>query len=408
MREENGFVLATGMIVLMIVMLLGIAVVQMVTAQTHQSGHEENGEAAFNLAESALDAEADQLQHAWPNSSANAWTTACTNATTSSFTGCPGPSLTASLASTYAGVQYSNPTWSVQVLDDTNGGSYSDSMVGVAPAWDSNQNNNLWIRASATVNGQKRTVAAEITRQITVIPLPHNVITAGGVFTSNDGNKVIIESKDPNSGLSGPVALRCTTASPPSYQSSCTGWDPGKGQLDPSGNYQTGYQDPNGGSSALPSTALDSLRATAQSNGTYYNGTCPPAGQTGIVFVDNASCTYNSNTTWNSAATPGALIFYNGTLTFNANVNFYGIIYLADQMAGANPPPCSPGRQNGPVMTVHGGGTLYGAIFVDNCGTVDAGDSAFNVQYNSSAFGGFSSYATPSMAKNTFRIVSNG
>jgi hypothetical protein len=59
-------------------------------------------------------------------------------------------------------------------------------------------------------------------------------------------------------------------------------------------------------------------------------------------------------------------------------------------------------------MTVHGGGTLHGAIFVDNCGTVDAGDSAFNVEYDSSAFGGFSSYATPSMAKNTFRIVSNG
>jgi Tfp pilus assembly protein PilX len=100
MREENGFVLATGMIVLMIVMLLGIAVVQMVTAQTHQSGHEENGEAAFNLAESALDAEADQLQHSWPNSSANAWTTACTNASASSFTGCPGPSLSARFSST--------------------------------------------------------------------------------------------------------------------------------------------------------------------------------------------------------------------------------------------------------------------------------------------------------------------
>jgi type II secretory pathway pseudopilin PulG len=407
MREENGFVLATGMIVLMIVMLLGIAVVQMVTAQTHQSGHEENGEAAFNLAESALDAEAAQLQNSWPNSSASAWTTACTNASASSFTGCPGPSLTTSFSSTYSGVQYANPTWSVQVLDDTNGGSYSDSMVGVAPAWDSNQNNNLWIRASATVNGQKRTVAAEITRQITVIPLPHNVITAGGVFTSNDGNKVIIESKDPNSGLSGPVALRCTTAVA-SYQSSCAGWDPNKGQLDPSGNFQTGYIDPNGGTSALPSTALDSLRSSAKSNGTYYNGTCPPAGQTGVVFVDNASCTYQANTTWNSAASPGALIFYNGTATFNGNLDFYGIVYMADQMPGAQGLPCTPGHQNGPVMTVHGGGTLHGAIFVDNCGTVDAGDSAFNVEYDSSAFGGFSSYATPSMAKNTFRIVSNG
>jgi hypothetical protein len=47
-------------------------------------------------------------------------------------------------------------------------------------------------------------------------------------------------------------------------------------------------------------------------------------------------------------------------------------------------------------------------LFVDKCGTVDAGSSAYNLVYDTKAFGGVTTFATPSLAQNTFRIVSNG
>jgi hypothetical protein len=296
------------------------------------------------------------------------------------------------------------------VIDDTgSGGSnyYDDTLAGSAPAYDSNGDNTLWVRAQATINGQTRAVVAQMVRQVQTVALPQNVITAGSTYTSNNGNKVIIQSQDPSSGTSGPVALRCgTSTTQPAYQSSCAGWDPKQGQLNPASNYQTGYVDPNGGYSTLSPTTLQQIKQTAIANGTYYPaGTCPPAGQSGVVYVENADCTYQT-TTFNSATSPGALVFAAGTLTFNGNVNFYGIVYMANGQ-GTDTGQCTPADTNGPVFEVHGTGSLYGAVFVDKCGSVDAGSSAYNIQFSANAFGGLRSYATPGLAKNTFRILAS-
>jgi Tfp pilus assembly protein PilX len=409
-REEGGFDIATGIIIVFVTLVLGFAALQIVDVQTHQTGHEQAGEAAFNLAESALDAEASQLMMSWP-SSAPGWTATC-NQATAPATGCPGTSLTSSFNSTYAGVQFRNPVWQVQVLGVTPGGLsatyYNDALASAAPHYDPSGSNKLWIRAQATVAGQTRVVAAEVSRQTHVISLPHNVITAGGVYTSNNGNKIIIESKDPNSGLTGPVALRCTIGpGGPSITDPCAGWDASHGQLDPAGNYQDGYTNPNGTYQALAPQDLQSLIDTAQSNGTLYNGVCPPAGQSGVVVVENISCSYTANMTWNSATAPGMLIFTNGTVDFNGTLNFYGIIYMADQQGAPGPCTSSKLSQDGTVFTVHGNGTLFGALFVDNCGVVDAGSSAFNIEYDSSAWMGAAAYNTPALAKNTFQVVAH-
>ncbi len=127
-----------------------------------------------------------------------------------------------------------------------------------------------------------------------------------------------------------------------------------------------------------------------------------------MVFVENADCTYNSNTNWNSLAVPGALIFASGSLTLNGTVNFYGVLYMANgQGTAPSSGACQAAQTNGPVVTVHGGGAINGAIFVDKCGTIDAGSAKFDVVYDSSAFGSFQAFATPSLAKNTFRIMPN-
>jgi Tfp pilus assembly protein PilX len=414
-RKEAGFVLPTAIIVMFVIALLAFVVLKTTDVQTHQTGHETSGEASFNMAESALDAESIQLQSSWPSTSA--WPV-CTNASAQA-TGCPVSAINQAFNSQYAGVSFSgqNVTWNLQVLDDpTIGGTdysqfYSDSLVGTAANYDQNGDNKLWVRASATINGQTRTVVAQVTRQMQALNLPRNVITAGDVYTSNNGNKVIIDSTDSTSGLSGPVALRCTpqlgpggTPLPPTEGAYCTGWDQGQGQLSPQGNYLTGYP----GMQTLSSFDLNLLRTTAQENGTYYPpGQCPPAGTAGIVFVEDADCVYQANTTWNSQSAPGALIFAAGTVDFQGTLNFYGIIYMANQQVQAPNGGCNLGNINGPVLTVHGNGTLYGGIFVDGCGSVDAGSSAFNVQFDSNAFNGMVAYALPALAKNTFREVAS-
>jgi Tfp pilus assembly protein PilX len=425
-HEESGSALIAAIIILFIIFGLGMAALATSDVQTHQTGHETAGEAAFNLAESALDAEGYRLQQTWATAT-NYMTSPCNQSATPTSL-CPGTAVTSSFTSSYAGQLFANPQWSTQIVDVVSPESptyYTDSVRGSVPAYDSQKNNKLWVRAQATVGGQTRIVVAEMVRQPQVISLPKTVITAGGVYTSNDGNKIIIESQDnaqPSTGA-GPLNIRCGTGgTTPTYGGSCAGWDPNKGQLDPSGNYQAGYQDPN---SNYPNEALSDgdialLRATAQAQQTYYNGVCPTS-LNGLVFVDNppgGNCTYTSGS-FNgpytsspctlaspcpaSTATPGAIIFGSGTLEFNGPVNYFGVIYMV------NPPHTSATctTPNGPIFTIHGGASVFGGIFVDNCGSVDAGDSAANVEFDSAAFGGVLAYSTPALAKNTFQILSN-
>jgi Tfp pilus assembly protein PilX len=407
--HEDGFALVSAIMILFILMMLGLALLSTADVQTRATGHEVAGEASFNLAESVLDAETLQLDTFWPNSPSNAYPP-CDQGTTPA-TGCPGTALTSRFTSAYAGPDFATtPTWNVQVIDDSGGPSYySDSLVGSAQSYDANGDSKLWVRADVRIGGQRKIVVAQVVRQSSVISLPSNVLTAGGVFTSNNGNKVIIEAKDPNSGLTGTVDLRCTTSSSPTNSNPCAGWDATKGQLDPAGAYQTGYVDPGGSYSSISPGNMAALKQTAIANNTYYpTGTCPPAGTAGVVYVENANCTYNSNATWNSLATPGALIFASGTLTINGTVNFYGILYMANgQGLAPNSGPCTAAQANGPILTVHGGGAINGAVFIDKCGTVDAGSDKFDIVYDSNAFGSFQSFATPALAKNTFRIMPN-
>jgi hypothetical protein len=402
-HKEDGFAVVTAILILFIILMLGLAAMQTGDVQTHQTGHEVAGEAAFNLAESALNAEADQLDSSWPTSS-NPWIQTC-NQSSAATTGCPGTTVTNSFTTQYAGVGYRNSQWSVQVVDDSGASPnyYSDALLP-GYAYDSNGDGRLWVRAQATIWGQKRIVVAQVVRTQQVMALPQSVITSGGVYTSNNGNKVIIEAKDPNSGLTGTVDVRCSASAPDwGNDSTCAGWDPKQGQLDPASAWQAG--NPTGSFSTLSGDSLNALRQTAWENGTYYPTGCPPEGTVGIVFVEDAICKYTTAATWGSDSTPVALIVNRGTVEINGKVQFYGIIYAADAQ-GTPSSGCT--TQNGPVVTVHGGGALHGAIFVDNCGTVDAGDDKFDVVYDTAVFGGFYSYSTPVLAKNTFRIMPNG
>ena len=207
-RNEGGFALPVALLMMFICLLLGLATLETVTSETHQSGYEVANEASFNVAESVIDAESLQLQNSWPGTSAAAYPTTC-NQSSTPVTGCPGTGLTTSLASTYSGPSYSNISWSVVVLDDNGSGGanyYSDSLSTATPlvTYDANTDNRLWVRAQATVRGQKTIVVTQVVRTTQAVSLPQSTIVAGGVSTENNGNKIIIEATDPSSGLTGP------------------------------------------------------------------------------------------------------------------------------------------------------------------------------------------------------------
>jgi hypothetical protein len=400
-------VLNTAMIVLAVFVTLSLAVVAIVDVQTNQSGRERSGEAAFEVASSALQAEAYQLQLAWPVNAAGALPPC--NQSSAQVVGCEGTALTQELAAT-PGPDYAHATWSARVLDDDPSAPtyYSPALLG-GVAWDANGDQRMWVWATATTNGQTRTVVEQVMRRLTTVALPENLVTANAVYTSNDGNKVIMEASDPASGVTGTVDVRCTASAPAYGQGNCLGWDGGKGQLDPGGTagYTSGYVSPTGTSSTLTPAQLQALTSTAQANGTLYSG-CPPDPTSGIVVVTGAvACSYTNSTTpvppWNSPSAPGALIFLNGSVTFGGAERFYGVLYMANE--SGPPPPCS---LSGPTLaTVHGGAQLYGAVFADGCGVINAGDSANNLNFSLAGLGGLRSDQAATPVQGTFQVVPN-
>jgi hypothetical protein len=346
----------------------------------------------------------------------------CRQSSTTSST-CPESAIAEGFNRTYAGSVYKSPTWSVQLVDDNVSGVadanyYADSILSNAGLahYDSNGDNKFWIRASATIAGQTRTVVSQVSRQSYVVDLPQNVITSGGVITNNNGNKIIIEAKDSTSGLSGTVAVRCNPAGnppTPTYRDPCAGWDPKHGQLDPASNYTLGYTDPTASYQTLSTSEIDALRQSAEFGGTYYSaGTCPTFGTAGVLFVENADCSYTSNAQWGSDTNPVAIIVAQGTLTINAS-KIYGIIYMANGQGTAptNGVCASTSPPQNTVVTIGGSGAIHGGLFIDRCGTAavgdKGGDNGFDIAYDTAVFNGFRTYASPSLALSTFRVIGN-
>jgi Tfp pilus assembly protein PilX len=429
MRDESGSVLVTALILMIVAFGLGYAALAATDVQTHQTGYETAGEAAFNLAESALDAQARLLQLNWPGTTAS--TATCNQSSPSSST-CPGTAVTNSFSSTYAGHEYSNPTWSTQIGGACPTSSqtcaslgespsyYSDPIPATAMGCDCYSANAVWVRAQATVLGQTRVVVGETERQGVVVPLPDTTITAGGVNTSNRGNKVIIEQHDAAGLVSaGTIDLTCgTTTTQPSYQSGCAGWDPSKNQADPgtqgTGGYQTGYTDPNGYSvlSASELMSLENAATTVSGCPSSWNGLIYiPNLSSGCQVADNGSgCSKSSAPS--SGATPGMVIVGNAggnTLHVGANTCYFGVIYMVNT-GGATPSgggTCSTSQSNAP-LTLDANSVVYGALFADNCGLITVGQASGNtatVYFDSLALSAATAYDTPVLAKNTFRIL---
>jgi hypothetical protein len=377
LHDETGIAMVTAIMITLLMLSLGLASLKLVDNQTRQSGVERNRESTLTLAEGALNAQANWLIGRWPNNSGLAYP-GCTHA--ANTTTCPeGAALVNGLpASDKAAAQFVT-----SIRDDgVNGNYYDDAALAGAPAYDADGDGEVWLRAQATIHGQKRTVVAKA-KSVPGISssFPRYVITAGKVETTNSGRKVIID------GGQGPgIAVRCNT-SPPTPNNGCTGWSNDKGQVWPA-SVTTGYAQ----QTAMSDTELAGMKLRAQSAGTYFS-TCPPSLPSGpMVYIESGSCSYTGNTNYNSSTSPGMLILERGTITIGGNTNFYGIIYAANR------------NQLTTNMISLGGNTqVHGAVVVDFGGGVSAGSSKMNVKYDANAFNVISTNGSVVIVANSWR-----
>ena len=399
-REEGGWAMVASIVLLTCMLGTGVALAAMVETQTDVSVHDRQRETAFNLAESALNAQVFSLARDWPGKGmAAAPYPSCTPQVVSPR--CPDAAQLAGQSSSPDAV---GATWATRVID--NGPSlseqyFSDAAAQGQPAYDANGDGQLWVRAEATAKGRTRRLVALVRAEEHEEELPRGALIAGRLDITNNGNKTIIDATGGGSAESGLVAVRCTPVLLELLP--CAGHRVlGTGvvktladltsllQKQISPNVLThGYT----GGNAMSVDARLRLRARAVADGTYFTS-CPTADKlTGaVVYIEAGTCSYTSNLQINSAAKPGTIVLGSASLYLGGTSDLYGVVY------GANLQGTS-----GNVFQVHGNASVHGGVLVDGQGTVVAGSSKPNIDLDLNAFRSATSYGSAGVIQNTWR-----
>lgn len=380
LASESGTALVVAMMVIALMLTAGLAAMSLADGQTGVTTKEHTQESTFNLADAVLRTQVYLLASNWPGSATSAYPSSCTQSSTSAL--CPDAST---MSSEFSSSDYAaGISWTTQVQDD--GGSvasyYTTAGAAGQPNYDANGDGKVWIRAQATVHGQTRVLVTLAEANLTPSPFPRNVITAGSFSTTNQGRKVIVDTKGSGQTI-GPITVRCTNPA----QSSCLNYNPSKGQVSPNMT-QTGYT----GGAALSPDELNTLRYIAKANGTYYSSGCPSTPAGAMVFVESGNCSYTGGGTYNSAASPGMFIVVNGTLSLGGSVTYYGLIYAVNAQ-----------NSSGTVVSLQGNSQILGAVAVDGNGSVSAGSSGTNIVFNSNVFNSVQGYTGASVVQGTWR-----
>lgn len=392
-QAEEGFVLVTAVILLLIMMTAGLAVLKFSDGQQNGARVERTREASFQLAETAMSAQVFQLSRLWPGSGASAAPLEC-SATASTGPVCPDP---AAIATTHTGADYgaqpcnglATAPWTTTIRDDAGTSTaaityYDKPTVDARPTYDQNANGQVWVRSTGVARCKLQTVVALVSQKLVPLSFPRNVVTANWVKTNNQGRKVIINTLGTRSASPGKVAVRCQNLG----TQPCLDYPADKGQVSPP------VVEPNSQAPAqtVSPTSMDSLRSQAKALGTYY-ATCPPSLTGGLVFVeDMTGC--GSYPGGNSDASPGFLVAAKGPVTFGGNSVFYGVVYAANQT-----------NLTGAVVSTTGTASIVGAIAVDGPGGVLAGASGPNIVYDPRAFALLMTSAGAGIVKNSWRVL---
>lgn len=391
--DEGGWALVTAVSLMTIMIGVGLAAFSVSDSQTRQSANQRARESMLNLTEGVLSDQIFRLSRNWP--AVTPGYTDCTDASANAAQ-CP---LKTRMVSQFDAIDFKRTTaWSTQVRD--NGGTsatyYSDATASGQPHYDANGDGMVWVRAQGKLGKRSRVVVARVRVEMVPVSFPNKPFVAGSVKTGNGGG----HGGRPIINLNGGTGeVRCDTSSAPKYNGNgCLGYDPdqvGGGLVQDAGDLAAAGLEPTPVNAITPEL-LDSLRATAKANNTYYTTSCPPNPTGKVVFVEGpVDCNYNNSTgNVNSAAVPGILVIANGTGGCNGNIDWYGVIYLVNKQ-----------NSSSEVWGPKGGGgcTVHGGIFVDGPGVLNVGSNSNNLIYDPNIPLGGTAYGTAGIVQNTWR-----
>lgn len=382
---ERGSAVVLAMVSMGVMLTLGLATVAFGGGQRKLAAGERTRESAFNLAEGVLNTQVFITSRKWAGSAAAAYPAQCSSSVASPT--CPDP---ATIRSRFSAPEYATALWNTRVHD--NGGTlatyYSPADAARQPTYDANGDGILWVRSQAVMGTVKRTIVTQIKAQLKPIQFPKNTLTAGYFATTNSGKKVLIDtngsSYSSTPGQAGALAVRCSTGP----RSTCLNFDAGKGQVSPP-SYQTGYPT----SAIVTPDELQSMRAMAEANGTYYASGCP-AGLSGtMVFIESANCSYSTGT-FNSLSNSGVVVVASGSLTFAGNATYYGLVYAANLQNSSDF-----------VVRLQGCAKVIGSVAVEGQGGVQAGSCGTNIAFNPNVTWLPRGFGDPAPVRSTWREV---
>ena len=369
LADESGVALVVAIFVSVMLLSLGLALLAFTDRQTRMTGDERLRESSLNLAEGALNAQANLLQAAWPESAEKAFAP-CTQGSSSIKCPDPGNLLRGFSNKDFAGA--GSAGWNVSMRDNALGPFYDDAATASQPAYDAAGPNGsgpdgiMWLRAQANVKGQPRTLVTLIRATPISRAFPRGVVTAGHFHTGNNGNKQMVDA-----GHGPGLMARCTVGSGgPRRGNPCLDYQPARGQVFPN-SYVSDPTLPD----AMTEADVDSLRNRAKAAGRWY-ASCPGSLPSApLVFIETGGCGYSSNGAINSAANPGLLVIHKGTITLSGGTRFHGLLYAvnADDATGN-------------IVTITGGATVAGAVVVDGPGGVMIQGTGMVLAYDSNVF----------------------
>jgi type II secretory pathway pseudopilin PulG len=435
--NEDGFVMVAAIIMLTVILGLGLGLLLFSDAQQTDSAREQASEAAFNVANAALNAQIGQLSRKWPNPEVEKaraakgeeaeMPTKCTASVSTETNDCPSSTdlkLDPNTGSTTCsgtdvwGSSLSNH-WTTYVRRDVTE-SKAESLIFNSKEEEKQltypenpETGALWVRAVGVVQCHAVAVVSLVTRLRVKLRVPEDAIVGNWFTTDNEGKKVIVNRKGHNVAEPAPVSMRCELPLPAGLEK-CEEYVPG--QVSPA----IGEEHPTAPSVTLTASQLETLKSEAIAYKTFYSPTFPykcPTSMSQLQGVELSTSTrapvyiegcgavsFVAKGEANTEANPGFLVLANGTLEIAAKSTYYGLIYAANLEHSENW-----------VVKLHGGGRVVGGIIVDGKGGIEFGEShgkgkeeEGNFEFSSLAINNLTISAGAAATRNSFRILPAG
>jgi Tfp pilus assembly protein PilX len=415
-RDQDGFALVAAMALLFVMMALGLGLLLFVDTQQKASAREQSSEAAFNVAEAALNAQVGQLSRKWPNQAEPAPASCTSSEAYSASSICPSPAIIESaykyLKTTCNGTEpwgssLSNQ-WTTYVRDDGPSNEAASTLFSSSVKeylrYDANGDSNLWVRAVGVVQCHPVSLVTLVAQQTVALNVPENAATGNWFKVTNNGKKKIVD-RTGGEQQPGPVSMRCSAGSP----TPCENYESAKGQVSPELT-----ENPPSASTTFNSATLEALKSEAIAHKTFYSPPNCPTSMSQLtgnkVYIEGCEALkISANGTANSLASPGFMVIADGTLELSGTGTYDGIIYAAN----LKPPPGFKEASEA-VVKLQGSTTVNGEIIVDGNGGIEfgssgaSGNNAANLTYSSKGAKEAKIAAGATPTRNSFRILPSG